>query len=261
MTENWELERNDIEIDRELQVAYDNPYQIEAYLELWCNVREKFNIDFKEDELLDMYAFYNPFDDTVKSECIITYGDERGTKTTFDYEPTDAEKQLIKEMITEKIKSEYGQTPQEFCNSEIEEMSPVRLKNLQARLEKAKTIDREFGAKLEEYTSQYFNLANCIDGEKLYKVLQDHELAVVDEIIESAGEKIDIYRPLKDRRTDTYGDWELKILDDTYQPKGCELLVLKWYEGIVSTGGLINSLADYDLSDGTENQMGMGEIK
>ena len=33
----------------------------------------------------------------------------------FDYEPTSAESQLIKDIITEKIKEEYDQTPQEFC--------------------------------------------------------------------------------------------------------------------------------------------------
>ena len=29
--------------------------------------------------------------------------------------PTDAESQLIKGMITEKLREEYGQTPKEFC--------------------------------------------------------------------------------------------------------------------------------------------------
>ena len=29
--------------------------------------------------------------------------------------PTDAEAQLIKDMITEKLREEYGQTPKEFC--------------------------------------------------------------------------------------------------------------------------------------------------
>ena len=33
----------------------------------------------------------------------------------FDYVPTDAESQLIKGMITQKIREEYCQTPQEFC--------------------------------------------------------------------------------------------------------------------------------------------------
>lgn len=29
--------------------------------------------------------------------------------------PTDAEAQLIKDMIAEKLREEYGQTPKEFC--------------------------------------------------------------------------------------------------------------------------------------------------
>ena len=32
----------------------------------------------------------------------------------FDYQPTAAETQLIKDMITEKIREEYGQTRKEF---------------------------------------------------------------------------------------------------------------------------------------------------
>ena len=38
----------------------------------------------------------------------------------FDYLPTTAEEKLVKEMIAEKIKEEYSQTPEEFCK----EMQP-----------------------------------------------------------------------------------------------------------------------------------------
>ena len=37
----------------------------------------------------------------------------------FDYQPTAAESQLIKDMITERIREVHGQTPKEFCNSFI----------------------------------------------------------------------------------------------------------------------------------------------
>ena len=59
-----------------------------------------------------MYGKFNPFEDSLRIECEIRQDDG---SSYFDYEPTAAESQLIKDMITEKIKEEYGQTPQEFC--------------------------------------------------------------------------------------------------------------------------------------------------
>ena len=120
MKENNELERIDIEVDRHIQVDDDNPQQINAYLELWCNVKKKFHTELGENSLLDMYAFYNPFEDTLKLECIIDNGETKGED--FEYEPNEDEAKLIKEMITEKIRDDYGQTPQEFCLSVTEDM-------------------------------------------------------------------------------------------------------------------------------------------
>ena len=45
MKENNELERIDIEVDRDIQIDDDNPQQINAYLELWCNVKKKFQVN------------------------------------------------------------------------------------------------------------------------------------------------------------------------------------------------------------------------
>lgn len=59
-------------------------------------------------------ARYNPFADTLRMECEID-SDSPENNHYFDYEPTAAEAQLIKEMMTEKIQEAYGQTPQEFC--------------------------------------------------------------------------------------------------------------------------------------------------
>ena len=66
---------------------------------------------------MNMYGFYNPFADTLRVECEVSYDDH---SEYFDYEPTAAEAQLIKDMITEKIHELYGQSPQEFCDDMTE---------------------------------------------------------------------------------------------------------------------------------------------
>ncbi len=115
MKENLELERPDIVVDRDMEVGCDIGQEITAYLETWFDVDKKFGIHTDADEgtWLNLYAKYNPFEDTLRLECEISRDD--GSEY-FDYEPTEAESQLIKDMIAERIQSEYGQTPQEFCN-------------------------------------------------------------------------------------------------------------------------------------------------
>ena len=114
MKENNELERKDIEVDRDMDVDCENAAEITAYLETWFDVDKKFGTNTKDDDdvWLNMYAKYNPFDDTLRIECEI---DKPKGSEYFDYTPTEAEEKLIKDMIAEKIKSEYGQTPQDFC--------------------------------------------------------------------------------------------------------------------------------------------------
>ena len=115
MTEKNEFERKDIVVDRDMDVDCENATEITAYLETWFDVDKKFGINTKSDDdvWLNMYAKYNPFDDTLRIECEI---DKPKGSEYFDYTPTEAEERLIKDMIAEKIKSEYGQTPQDFCN-------------------------------------------------------------------------------------------------------------------------------------------------
>lgn len=116
MKENKELERNDIAIDRDMDVDCDIGQEIMVYFETWFDVDEKFglNINDKDDTWLNMYGKYNPFEDTLRIECEISRDDR---VSYFDYVPTAAESQLIKEMISEKILETHGQTPQKFCNS------------------------------------------------------------------------------------------------------------------------------------------------
>ena len=116
MKENMELERGDIAIDRDMEVDSDIGQEILAYVEVWFDADKKFSIHTADNDgtWLNLYARYNPFADTLRMECEID-SDSPENNQYFDYEPTAAEAQLIKEMITEKIQEAYGQTPQEFC--------------------------------------------------------------------------------------------------------------------------------------------------
>lgn len=114
MKDNLELERGDIVIDRDMDVDCDIGQEITVYIETWFDVDRKFGIHISGDDgiWLNMCGKFNPFEDSLRIECEISRDDG---SSYFDYEPTAAESQLIKDMITEKIKEEYGQTPQEFC--------------------------------------------------------------------------------------------------------------------------------------------------
>lgn len=110
-----ELKREHLKIDREMDIDLDIGQEITAYLETWFDVDKKFgiNVNGEDSTWLNMYAKYNPFEDTLRIECEIDR--EKGSEY-FDYEPTENESKLIKEMIAEKIQQEHGETPQEFCN-------------------------------------------------------------------------------------------------------------------------------------------------
>lgn len=121
MKENHELESADIVIDCDMEVDCDIGQEITCYIETWFDVDKKFEIDTasKDGTWLNMYGKYNPFADTLRIECEIS--SDEGNEN-FDYEPTAAEAQLIKEMITQKIREEYNQSPQEFCEEACGEM-------------------------------------------------------------------------------------------------------------------------------------------
>lgn len=111
----FELTRDMLAVDRDMEVDCDIGQEITAYLETWFDVDKKFGLHIrdKEDIWLNLYAKYNPFADTLRLECEISRSD---SSDYFDYVPTSAESQTIKAMIAEQIEKEYGQTPQEFCN-------------------------------------------------------------------------------------------------------------------------------------------------
>ncbi len=119
MKENNELERKDISIDRDMEIDAEDATEITVYIETWFDVDKKFGINTADDDdvWLNLYAKYNPFAETLRIECEI---DKPDGSEYFDYLPTPAEEKLVKEMIAEKIKEEYSQTPEEFCK----EMQP-----------------------------------------------------------------------------------------------------------------------------------------
>ena len=116
MKENKELERNDIAIDRDMEVDYDIGQEIMVYIETWFDVDKKFGLKIADEDgtWLNMYGKYDPFEDSLRIECEISR--DNGSEY-FDYTPTDAESALIKDMIAEKIREQWNQTPQEFCEN------------------------------------------------------------------------------------------------------------------------------------------------
>ena len=109
-----EFTRDMLAVDRDMEVDCDIGHQITCYLETWFDVDKKFgtNTAADDDKWLNLYAKYDPFADTLRLEFTVTTADscEEG-----EYVPTVAESQLIKDMIAEKLREEYGQTPKEFC--------------------------------------------------------------------------------------------------------------------------------------------------
>lgn len=113
MKKDKEFEREDLAVDRDIQLDSDNKQQIVAYLETLFDVNEKFNLqlDSEAGEWVNMYGIYNPLSDFLTVECVIS---KDNSSESFFYTPTTAESALIKELIAEKIKEEFGQTPTEF---------------------------------------------------------------------------------------------------------------------------------------------------
>lgn len=119
MKENNELTRDDIAIDSDMQIDDDVGQEILVYIETWFDVDKKFHVDTASDDSawLNMYGRYNPFEDSLRIECEISRQDG---SSYFDYKPTKAEAQLIKSLITEKIREVYNQTPKEFMEDDCD---------------------------------------------------------------------------------------------------------------------------------------------
>lgn len=110
---NGEFTKDDLVVDPDIEIGYEDDNTICAYLETWFDVDEKFglNINDQEDTWLNMYATYNPTKDTLRIDCLIESED---SEESFIYEPTKKEEKLIKDMISEKIRDVCDLTPTEF---------------------------------------------------------------------------------------------------------------------------------------------------
>lgn len=149
MKENNELERKDIEVDRDMDVDCENAAEITAYLETWFDVDKKFGTNTKDDDdvWLNMYAKYNPFDDTLRIECEI---DKPKGSEYFDYTPTEAEEKLIKDMIAKRSRRNTGKRLRNFANN--------------FRIESRKWVNEkgEFDNTCGDYLSSAFRRNFCV---------------------------------------------------------------------------------------------------
>lgn len=114
-TDTFELTRDMLKVDADMDVDCDIGQEITAYFETWFDVDKKFSTHIHDEDgtWLNLYGKYNPFEDSLRIECEISR--DNGSEY-FDYEPTASEAQLMKNMIAEKIMEIHSQTPQEFCN-------------------------------------------------------------------------------------------------------------------------------------------------
>lgn len=142
MKENKELERHDIAIDREMEVDCDIGQEITVYIETWFDVDKKFGtqLNGNDSAWLNLYGKYNPYEDTLRIECEID-ADDGQPNQWFDYEPTEGEAKLIKEMIAETMQREYNQTPREFCESAFGG-EPVYLYENRGRLSAEQIVEK-----------------------------------------------------------------------------------------------------------------------
>ena len=119
MNANGEFTQDDLAVDRDMEIDCDIGQEILVYFESWFDADRKFGIDTSQnDAWLNMYGRFNPYEDTLAIECEI---DRDDGSSYFDYFPTDAETQLMKDLITEKIQEVYHQSPMEFCESAFDD--------------------------------------------------------------------------------------------------------------------------------------------
>lgn len=113
---NGILERTDIAIDPDLFVSFDGT-EIEAYVETWFDVDARFGTNTRdlEDTWLNLYASFNPFEDTLHMEYVVNSPDK---SEGSEFVPSNDEASLIKAMIAEKIRELFGMTPEEFCTTQ-----------------------------------------------------------------------------------------------------------------------------------------------
>lgn len=97
-------------------IVEDDGKGINAYIETWFDIEEKFGVDIPEgsDEWLNLYATYRPDSGGLTMEYVISRPDNSESHV---YKPTDEEKALVIRMIHEASHDYYGCSPQEFIDN------------------------------------------------------------------------------------------------------------------------------------------------
>ena len=111
-----ELKRSDLyiagsemEVDRQKEV-------ISAFIDTTQLIDSKYikTTAANQRQFLSLYADMNPFDLTLKVSFLVENASEDYTE--HEYPATEAELDMIKDMMIDAMKAEYGMTPQEFYN-------------------------------------------------------------------------------------------------------------------------------------------------
>ena len=123
-----EFSREELQVDGEPEIEEDGK-TITACLETWFDVDRKFGLHTRdEDTWVNLYARYTPSEDRLSMFYIVC---GRANEQCSSYLPTPNEEKLVKELIREKLREQYGQTPEEFLREASEEpeeeMGGVRL--------------------------------------------------------------------------------------------------------------------------------------
>lgn len=112
MNDKNEFTRPEIVIDPDMEV--DDTGTITAYIETWFDVDAKFgtHTSDSDSEWLNLYAEYTPKTNTLKMMYQL---DRDDGSEFFDYTTTNAEAQLVKDMINECCQKYHGCTAAEYA--------------------------------------------------------------------------------------------------------------------------------------------------
>ena len=107
---NGEWERADLAIDPEIWIS-DDGSELEVYIETWFDVDAKFGTRTRnaDSNWVNLYAFFNPRNGDLRITFILAED-----FSEHSYTPTKAEKRLIRQLITEKVREVSGLSPEEY---------------------------------------------------------------------------------------------------------------------------------------------------
>ena len=101
---------NEKDVDTDPSIEVDKNGLILTSIKPWLKVDDAIRVN--------VYGFYDPFADSLRLEYVIDCEEPlAGGEEVLPYLPTPYEARFIKGLISDKIKSVYGQTPQGFVLS------------------------------------------------------------------------------------------------------------------------------------------------